>query len=372
MDFGERLLAAEESFVHGADSLGQILERLRSRISPVLIGDPEWEGLLERIHPLPATMAAFPFGFELPLHESRPRADFGAPVVGGSRSAAFFEEAGRSEGASPSAVGIARLLAETVAEDSPLRRGVVGLEYDVDTTGRGPHPEPGVFLYPTEQALVGDRSQPRLRDLGVLVDLVASAAGRDMGAAQRRTAGEIYLAMEPDTFVQSAGAFPSRGSGLRLAVRPFRTTDRLMAFLERAGWPGQHPFVASTVSRYEERGAFANLGVHLDVQADGAGPALGLSFYAPGAQWVKDIRHWLPLIDGIGEDRLAVPEKLSALVDSWSGTETLFDASGPFVLVRGIHHIKLMVTEGRVEQVKAYVFMLMLRRSLFQEKSSAA
>ena len=317
-------------------------------------------------------MAAFPFGFELPLHESRPKADFGAPIVGGSRSAGFFEEAGRSRDASPSAAGIARLLAETEVEDSPLHRGIVGLEYDIDTTGRGSHPEPGVFLYPTEQALVGDRSQPRLRDLGVLVDAVASAAGRELGAAQRRTAGEIFLAMEPDTFVQSAGAFPSRGSGLRLALRPFRTTDRLMVFLERAGWPGQHPFVASTVSRYEERGAFAYLGVHLDVQADGVGPALGLSFYAPGAHWVKDIRHWLPLVDGIRDDAMAVPEKLSALVNSWSATETLFDASGPFMLVRGIHHIKFMVTGGRIEQVKAYVFMLMLRRFLSQEKGSAA
>ena len=375
MDFGEKLLPAEESFVHGADSLGQLLERLRSRISPVLIGDPEWERLLECAYHLPAAMAAFPFGFELPLHEPRPRADFGVSLIGGSRSATFFERTGRSEGADPSAARIARLPAETEAEDSPLRR-IAGrtmlLEYDIDTTGRGTHPDPGVFLYPPEQALVDDRSQPRPRDLGVLVDAVASAAGRDLGAAQRRTAGEIHLAMGPDSFVQSAGAFPSRGSGLRLAARPFRTTDSLMAFLERAGWPGQHPFVASTVSRYEERGAFSYVGVHLDVQAHGAGPALGLSFYAPGAHWLKDIRYWLPLIDGIGEERLAVPEKLSSLVDSWSGTDTLFDVSGPFVLVQGIHHIKFTVIGDRIEQVKAYVFMLMLRRFLSQEKGSAA
>ena len=329
----------------------------------MLIGDPEWERLLERVHPLPTTLAALPFGFELPLQDSRPRADFGAPVVGGSRSAGFFEEAGRSEGASPSTVGLARLLAETEAEDSPLRRvtgRMVGLEYDIDTTGSDPHPEPGVFLFPIDQALVGDRSQPRLRDLGMVIDAVASAAGQNLHAAQRRTAEEIYLAMEPDTFVQSTGAFPSRGSGLRLAVAGFRTTGSVMAFLERADWPGPHPFIASTVSRYEERGAFAHLAVHLDVQTDGAGPALGLSFCAQDAHWLKDIRHWLPLIDGIGEDRLAVPEKLSALADSWSGTEALFGASGPLVLMRGIHHVKFTVTGDRIEQVKAYVFMLVL------------
>ena len=364
MNLEEELAANEDNLVHEAGSLGQLLERLRSRISPVLIGEPEWERLLERAYPLPTTMAAFPFGFELPLQEPRPRADFGVSLIGGSRSAAFFEKEGRSEGADPSVAGVARLLAETDAEDSPLRR-IAGrkmlLEYDIDTTGGGTHPDPGVFLYPIDEALPGDRSRRRLRDLGVVIDAVASAAGRDLNAAMRRQAEEIYLAMEPDSSIRAVGAFPSRGSGLRLAMMGFRRTGSVMAFLERAGWPGQLAFVASTVSRYEERGAFAHLGVHFDVQAHGVGPTLGLSFYARETQWLKDMRHWLPLIDGIGEERLAVPEKLSALADSWSGAETLFGASGPFVLVRGIHHVKFVVTGGRIEQVKAYVFLLMLR-----------
>ena len=360
----EVLSASEESFAHEADSLGQFLERLRSRIPTELIGTPEWRRLLERVYPLPVTMAAFPFGFELPLHESNPRADFGAPVIGGSLSAPYFESAGRTEGASPSTAGIARLLAETEAEDSQLRRiagRLVGLEYDIDATGAGRHPDPGVFLYTNKGALAGGSSARGLRDVGVMGDAIMSAAGKVLDTATRRRVEELYLAMTPELTVGGVGSFPSRRGGLRFNVEGFRNRDSAVAFLERAGWPGQCPFVASIVSRYEERGAFSHLGIHLDAGADSVGPALGLSFYAGDTGWVDNIRHWRPLIGGIREEGLAAPEKLSALADSWSGAHTVFGTSSPFVLVRGIHHIKFTVTDDRIEQVKAYVFMLMLR-----------
>ena len=128
-------IATEERLLPEARSLGELLAQLRGRVSPVLIGDPEWERVVDRARGLPVTMAAFPFGFELPLHEPRPRADFGVSVVGGSRSASFFEEGGRSGDADPSTARIARLLHETAREESALRR-VAGrkmlLEYDID------------------------------------------------------------------------------------------------------------------------------------------------------------------------------------------------------------------------------------------------
>ena len=102
------------------------------------------------------------------------------------------------------------------------------------------------------------------------------------------------------------------------------------------------------MSRFEERGAFAHLGVHFDMQPDGVGPRLGLSFYAREGQWLKDMEHWTPLLDGIGEDRIAVPEKLQALAASWSGAQTLFGRAGPIVLVRGIHHVKFTVIGDRI------------------------
>ena len=363
MNFEDHWPVTERALAREAKSLGQLLERLRDRIPPVLIGDPEWERVLARAQSLPASVAAFPFGFELPLHAPEPTADLGVSVVGGGRTAAFFEETAHAEDADRAARGVARLLAQTEPEDSRLRR-VAGrkmlLEYDIDATGQGAHPDPGLFLYPAEGVLLGDRSRDRLRDLHVVAEAIAAATGRDLDDAKRQQVERVYLAMEADASIRAVGAFPSRGSGLRLAITGFRHTGSAVAFLERVGWSGQHEAVAAILSRFEWRSAFHHLGVHFDIEGGGVGPTLGLSFYAQEGQWLKDIRHWLPLIDGIGEDGLAVTEKLSALTDDWSGMDTLIGNAGSFVHLRGIHHIKFSITGDRLEQVKAYVFLLLL------------
>ena len=54
-----------------------------------------------------------------------------------------------------------------------------------------------------------------------------------------------------------------------------------------------------------------------------------------------------------------VPEKLAALADWVSRPTTLFAKSGRYVLLRGIHHIKLVIAEGQLRQAKAYVFMVL-------------
>ena len=418
-------IATEERLLSEAASLGELLQGLRGRVSPALIGDREWERVVKRAGGLPVTMAAFPFGFELPLHEPRPRADFGVSVVGGSRSAAFFEERARSGEADPSTARIAGLLRASAREASPLRR-VAGrkmlleydiepvrdgalpepreydvesvrdgalpepleydvepvrdgafpepleydvepvrdgalpepLEYDVEPVRDGALPEPGIFLYPEEWLLIGDGR--RARDLGVVVGAIASAAGWEPDAAERRQAQRVYSAMRPGTTVRAVGVFPSRARGLRLAVTGFTTTRDVTEFLERTGWPGSSAAVRATLSPLEERGAFAHMGVHFDLRAHGVGPRLGISLFARKAEWLKDVRHWTALIDGMREQRLAVAEKLSALADTSSGAEALFGRSGPFVLLRGIHHIKLSLVEDRVEQTKAYVFLLLM------------
>ena len=329
----------------------------------MLIGEREWQGLLAWARSLPATLGAFPFGFEVPLLDPEPRAKFGVSVVGGSRSAAFLAEAGRREGAEPSASGIARLFAATEPEDSPLRRVAgrkVMIEHRIDSMAGGVDPDPRVFLYPVGDGLAGDGSPGRLRDLLLVAEALVSATGRGPAPALRRRIETVYLAMTPGACIRAVGADPASGGGLRLAITGFRDAGGLAAFLERAAWPGDPAFVAATVSRFEERGAFAYAGVHLGLDADGVGPALGLGFYTGEDLRLVDVRHWMPLIDGIGADRLAVPDKLSALADSCSGTQTLFGKGGPFVLARGIHDLGFTVLGGRIVEANAHVFLLML------------
>ena len=351
--------ATEDCLLDEAESLGELLVRIRARIPTALIGAREFERLVDRARELPVTLAAFPFGFELPLHKDTPEADLGVSVVAGSKTAATFDKAGRAASAG-TAAAIARLLEEIGRDGSRLGR-VAGnkmvLEYDVEPAPRDVHPEPGIFLYPDDGMLLGDGA--RFSDVALVADAIAGAAECPLGDPELRLIRRVYRAMDPGTSVRALGAFPSRDGGVRLTVAGFRTTQRVVEFLRRVGWPGDLTTVASTVSPLEQAGAFAYLGVHLDVCPDAVGPRLGLSCYAGEQQWLHDIRHWTALLDGIDAQGHVVPEKLSALAAA-TGAETLFGRSGRIRLVRGIHHVKLVLAEDRIEQAKAYVFLLMV------------
>jgi len=361
MSINEAWVATEERLGREADSMADLLTRIRPQISARLIDGPGWERLLERAQETPATMAAFPFGFEIPLQDPAPRADFGVTLVGDSRTAALYQARGRSGEADASTAGLAWLLDETDREDSLLRR-VVGrkmlMEFDVDPSPDREHQAPGVFLYPVEGALTGDRRQ--VGALGAVHDALAHACGFGPVAAERRQLERVYRLLEPGTLIKAAGAFPARERAIRIAATGFRSAPGVIAFLERVGWPGDAAVAGATVSSFEERSAFAYLGVHLDIDANGVGPSLGLSLFPNDNEWLKDIRHWAAIIDVIGERSYGLAEKLEELARWSTGSTTLFGRAGPLMLVRGIHHIKLVIREDRVEQAKGYVFFLMM------------
>ena len=351
----------EERLLLMAGSMGQLLAQIRPQISARLINGQGWERLLERARDIPATMAAFPFGFEIPLQDPSPRADFGVSLVGDSQTAAHYQKKSRSGDADPSTARLAWLLDETDREDSLLRR-VVGskmlLEYDIDPAPGGGRPDPGIFLYPVDDVLEG--GQQRLSELGAVHDALVFAGGWSPDAAERRQVERLYETLTPDTLIKAVGTFPSRERTIRIAATGFRKARDVAAFLDRAGWPGCASAVGDTVSFFEERGAFAYLGIHFDITAGGVGPALGLSFFAQEREWLKDIRHWTALIDGIGEQGYGLPEKLAELAGWSTGSTTLLARAGPIMLVRGIHHVKMSITGDRVGPVKGYVFFLMM------------
>ena len=368
MNFEETLAVTQERLATEAGSLVELLKRLRGHISTALIGDSEWERLLGCARELPATIVAFPFGFELPLHDNRPGADFGVSVVGGTGPASFFKQRAGQETAKASS-GVAWLLSETDAENSALRQ-VVGrkmmLEYDVASAPDGSLPDPGIFLRPAERPIVGDGAEGRIRDVGVVLGATVSAAGWASDANEQRQAERVYRAQNADTRIESFGAFPSRERAIRLAVTGFRTSRDVTAFLDRAGWDGSHSAVAAAIAPFEERGCFVELGVHLDVLGDSLGPELGLSFLAKERRasdphyWLDRPDLWTAFIDGLRETGLAVPEKLEALGEWFQKPTTLFGDTGVFVLLRGIHHFKLVLANGQVRQVKGYAFMVLI------------
>ncbi len=366
MDIDEAVTLTQDRLAQEGDTMGDLLGHFRKRVSPVLVGDPQWQRILECAGKLPITMGALPFGFELPLHEREPGADFGASLASGTRTAAFFRERARTDETDEPARAITRLFEQMDAQDSPLQE-IVGrklmLEYDIVSAGDGGRSHPGMFLRPGERPIVGARGQ--VDDVGTVVDALVSCVGWEANDAERENVERAYLAQPGDTRLDSFGVFPSRTRSIRLAIMGFKGRRELRAYLENMGWPGELPAVDSVVSRFKERANIVGTGVNVDVREEGLGPTLGLTlivkqrYTKDSRYWLDDLTDWDPFLEALGREDLVVPEKLAELAGWVSKATPLFGKSGRFVLMRGIHHIKLVVSGDRLREAKAYVFMVL-------------
>lgn len=367
----DKWMETERALLNHASSLGDLLEQIRSQISPTLINCENWKPLIKRARELPVTMAAFPFGFELPLHVSDPRADLGVSLVSGSKTAVTFEEWERAENSDSSFAGLVQLLKHKADEGAPLRRitgGKMLLEYDVGSVPVSANPKPGFFLYPIDSALAGG-DKKRVPDLRTVLDATVSAAGWRPIEPEHRHVERIYRLMTPDLRILSIGAFPSRPRAIRVALTGFETANSLTNFLERADWSGSLETVNGTVARLEKRDSFTRAAIHFDVREDGIGGKLGVSLYCQpnatlqalrsGGYWLDRPHYWTAVLDEFREHGFAQPEKLDALSGWPSKPRVLIGSGGGVLLIRGIHHAKLVIDGDKLCQAKAYVFMLM-------------
>ena len=226
MDIEESRARLEKHMLAQADSVGELLEQFRGRISPALIGGPGWDRLLERTRTLPISLATSGFGFELPLHEPELRADFGVALFEGSLSAAHFEEWCRAHPDDPSTAAASRLLGAMGRESAIQRIGgtKLMLEYDIDPGRAGRLPDPGVFLYTAPDALSREDSVRGLEGFLAAADAVAAAGAWKLEAGERRQIERLFSVMPPGTGIGSVGAFPARSEGLRIAVTGLEKT----------------------------------------------------------------------------------------------------------------------------------------------------
>ena len=362
----EAIAITQDRLAEEGGTMGELLGFFRNRISPLLIGAQEWERILECAGKLPITMGAQPFGFELPLHARQPEADFGVSLASGNRSGAFFEERARRDETDETATAVRRLFREMEVRNSPLRE-IVGrklmLEFDIGSAPGSENSRPGMFLRPNERAIVGGAGQQN--DVGIVVDALVSCAGWERIAAERENAERVYMAQPDDTRLDSFGIFPSRTRTIRLAVMGFESQRQICSFLENIGWPGEIPAVEAVISRFEERANIVRTGANIDVHTQGVGPTLGLTLIVK-QRYTKDSRYWLdgltdwePFLEALSHEDLVVPDKLEALAGWVSKPTTLFAKTGRFLMLRGIHHIKLVISGNRLRKVKAYVFMVL-------------
>ena len=366
MDIDEAVTLTQDRLAQEEGTMADLLGNFRNRVSPILIGDPEWARILECAKQHPITMGALPFGFELPLHEPKPEADFGVSLASGTDAAEYFRERATNDEADETARAITRLFSQMDIEHSPLHE-IVGrklmLEYDIGSATDGASALPGMFLRPGERPILGASGQ--LNDVLTVVDALVSCVGWQPSDAERQNVERVYLAQPEDTRMDSFGVFPSRPRAIRLAIMGFKSQAEIRSYLHDTGWPGRISAVDSVISRFSERADIVRTGANIDVLEEGLGPTLGLTLIVK-QRYTKDSRYWLdgltdwdPFLDALGQESLVVPEKLKAVAEWVSKPTTLFGKSGRYVLLRGIHHMKLVVSGERLRQAKAYVFMVL-------------
>ena len=180
MDIDRAITLTQDRLAEEGGTMGELLGRFRNRISPVLIGDREWERILEFAANLPITMGALPFGFELPLHERSPEADFGASLASGTRAAAFFEERARADETDETAKAIVRLFERMETGVSPPARD------------RRPQADAGI-----RYRLGGGEGPPLPR--------LVPAAWRTSDRRRRRSGGTMSVRWSTRWFPASAG-----------------------------------------------------------------------------------------------------------------------------------------------------------------------
>ena len=366
MEIDEAVNITQDHLADEGGTMGDLLEKFRARVSPVLIGDNEWEQILARAETLPITMAALPFGFELPLHDPTPRADLGVSLASGTRTAAFFQDRADNDPTDETAKTIKRLFGQIDSEESELQ-DIVGrklmLEYDIGSAEECDSSIPGMFLRPGERPIIGATNQ--VNDVSLIVDALVSGVDWERNEDERTNVQRTFLAQPANTRMDSFGVFPSRTRSVRLAIMGFETQQEICKYLKNIHWPGDVSAVDQVISRFQKRVSIARTGANIDVQEDGVGPTLGLTLIVK-QRYTKDSRYWLdgltdwnPFLDALGHEELVSQDKLKELAGWVSKPTMLFAKSGRYVMLRGIHHIKLVVEENRLTKAKAYVFMVL-------------
>lgn len=347
-------------------NLADLLEHFRHLFAPILIGDQQWQQILTCARKLPVTLGALPFGFELPLHDSTPRADLGVSVAAGTLEAAVFKQRAKKEDADAADIAISRLIEEMDLENSTLRRAVgpkLMLEYDLKSVQLEGSAPPGIFLRPYARPIIAGGDH--LQDLGITIDALVSAVGWEANHAEKRHVERVFLAQPTGSRTDSFGVFPSRERTIRLLIMGLESQDQLCKFLRDIKWPGDVSAVRSVVSRFQEHVDMVKIGAHLDVRENGVGPSLGLTpivkerFSHNRRYFFDDLSDWAQFLQALEQVDFVHAGKLSALGRLVSKPTPLFAKSGRYVLLRGIHHIKLAISDNRLAKVKAYIFMVL-------------
>ena len=348
MSIDEAIVRVQDRLAREGGSMDELLGHFRNRISPVLIGDREWESILQCAARLPITVGAFPSVLNFRCMNAVP----GGPGRLSDRRIRSRERSSsngrRPTGRTAPRAHLCGCFERMDSEFSPLR-DIVGrkvmLEYDI---GRVPSHQPRDCSCGPANARSSVPAVSRPMSLLWLTGWFPVSAGNDRaGTRKHRTrvpdaAGRHANGLLRDISVALPCAQAGH-HGVQVAPRHTRVSSAYRL-------AGRCPAVESVIERFRERANIVRTGASIDVLEDGVGPTLGLTLIVK-QRYTKDSRYWLdgltdwdPFLDALRLEDIVVQEKLSALGNWVAKPSLLFGKSGRYVMLRGIHHIKLVMS----------------------------
>lgn len=364
MVIDEALLQTQTRLTAEGSNLSELLGHFRNRISPVLIGEIEWMQLLNCAAKLPTAMGAHPIGFEIPLHTREPRADLCVALASTTHSAEKFLVQAKIHSSDDIVRAISLLLKRIEKKNSQLRE-IVGrklmLQFVSDSDWESRLSLRSLFLRPDLKPILGTAGQEI--DVGIVAKSLADSFGWSMSKKQLNHLQQVYLAQPGNTRMDSFSINPSNSRAIQLSILGFSKSQDIRNYLDNVAWTGQLSVVDAIIARFAQRMPIARIGLNVDVGEKAVEPTLGLILIVEQRQ-TKDSRYWLdgltdwnPVLQALGQEDTIIPEKLQALAGWPSKPTRLFARSGHYIMLCGIHHIKLVIDQNGLVGVNAYVYM---------------
>ena len=348
------------SLAGGADeTLGDILRHIQPGLGTALVDDEGLSRLMAIAGAVPAALSPF-WGLEIRLGEPAARADLLWEVRHGA-GARLLLDGGPAEVAA-------------LHRDSPVWRALGRFARDW-LSAPAEQSAVGNIWFEADAASAADDASARAMLARPCLFWGATSArpgsDRELLAALPQLATDVFgLELPPDRLDAAAAALPRgaeifqmgvmggrQGTLTRLCVRNLSIPESC-GWLRAIGWPGD---IAAAAGRLEEWAILANrIALNVDLLPDGIGPRLGVEVYQPFGS--VDPAPWRPLLDRLGGEGLTRSDKAAALL-AFPGEERFSQDEvwrarrgvGDPVLLRSIHHLKLVLAGDRITEAKAYL-----------------
>lgn len=344
-------------------SLRDFLEPLRRHLPPALVSAEGFAALEASAGVMPARLGHNPFGFEVRLEAGPRGADllaFADPAAG---DLAALEEHPLSDELRASAAwqALGRFAAAT-AEGAPLAGKLENIWLELDSTGEAPL-LPSLFFMPV--AMLRPGRQDHAQALSITEAALRVVAAQTPACLASGSLRRCFEPLPPAASIFQVGvmnARPSRYVRVCAALHNLRTA---LAYLAAVGFPGDLGAVhrrLAWLGRHTHR-----LWLNLDL-AEGVAPKLGIECYQRGPQLARD---WKDFLAALRREGACDPEKATALLayagesrpedepGAWPATLTQasawLGARAQALLVRSLHHVKVVMTPGGGLEAKAYL-----------------